>query len=139
MGDQEGELTGNKCGKGGSEWKVPALLREAGASRVTFVGGEPFLHPHIDQLLAACKEQVTSKPHALHVACPNIRRPNAIECTARLCLSALCARLESLRRPPAPRAFTCAWLTSQRATLCNTAPHARHSPRSKLSESCTPP
>jgi hypothetical protein len=38
--------------------QVPALLRDAGASRITFVGGEPFLHPLIEPLLAECKAQV---------------------------------------------------------------------------------
>ncbi|KAG1678272.1 hypothetical protein FOA52_013893 [Chlamydomonas sp. UWO 241] len=37
--------------------KVSAMLRAAGASRVTFVGGEPLLHPLIEQLLAGCKAQ----------------------------------------------------------------------------------
>lgn len=35
--------------------QVPKKLVEAGASKLTFVGGEPFLHPHIEQLLAAAK------------------------------------------------------------------------------------
>lgn len=42
--------------------QVPMLLRDAGASRITFVGGEPFLHPLIEPLLAECKAQVGHQP-----------------------------------------------------------------------------
>lgn len=34
---------------------VPRALRDAGADKITFVGGEPFLHPLIDELIAAAK------------------------------------------------------------------------------------
>eukprot|EP00887_Chlorella_sp_A99_P004942 scaffold4.g4942.t1 len=34
---------------------VPALLAAAGASRISFVGGEPLLHPLIHRLIAAAK------------------------------------------------------------------------------------
>ena len=33
------------------------MLRQAGASRITFVGGEPFLHPHIEDLIIESKAQ----------------------------------------------------------------------------------
>ena len=33
------------------------MLRDAGASRITFVGGEPFLHPLIDDLIREAKRQ----------------------------------------------------------------------------------
>eukprot|EP00775_Hariotina_reticulata_P002284 gene2284-2595_t len=36
--------------------EVPALLREQGVSKLNFVGGEPFLHPLIFQLIAAAKQ-----------------------------------------------------------------------------------
>ncbi|PNH03843.1 Radical S-adenosyl methionine domain-containing protein 2 [Tetrabaena socialis] len=34
---------------------VPALLAAAGVNKITFVGGEPFLHPLIEPLLVAAK------------------------------------------------------------------------------------
>ena len=37
--------------------QIPSMLRQAGASRITFVGGEPFLHPHIEALIIESKAQ----------------------------------------------------------------------------------
>ena len=31
------------------------MLKAAGVSKVTFVGGEPFMHPHLDELIMAAK------------------------------------------------------------------------------------
>jgi radical S-adenosyl methionine domain-containing protein 2 len=36
--------------------RVPAMLADAGASKITFVGGEPFLHPNINELIHAAKD-----------------------------------------------------------------------------------
>lgn len=35
--------------------QVPPLLAAAGVSKITFVGGEPLLHPLLPELLAAAK------------------------------------------------------------------------------------
>jgi hypothetical protein len=36
--------------------QVPGMLAAAGASKLTFVGGEPMLHPMLPQLIQAAKE-----------------------------------------------------------------------------------
>lgn len=35
--------------------QVPRLLAAAGVNKINFVGGEPFLHPHIEDLVVAAK------------------------------------------------------------------------------------
>jgi radical S-adenosyl methionine domain-containing protein 2 len=35
---------------------MPGMLAAAGASKLTFVGGEPLLHPMLPQLIQAAKE-----------------------------------------------------------------------------------
>lgn len=37
--------------------QVPTMLKEAGVSRITFVGGEPFLHPLLPALIKEAKAQ----------------------------------------------------------------------------------
>ena len=37
--------------------QIPSMLSQAGASRITFVGGETFLHPHIEELIIESKVQ----------------------------------------------------------------------------------
>lgn len=54
----------SSCSQPGAHWpcitrvdclQVPRLLRLAGADKLTFVGGEPLMHPHIESLIAAAK------------------------------------------------------------------------------------
>lgn len=79
--------------------QIPRLLRLGGADKLTFVGGEPLMHPHIDQLITEAKAAGLTTALVTNGACLNAERLLRLKGAPTLCVAAVVSPCQKCTGP----------------------------------------